>query len=873
MKFRIALRSLASVLFLPTAYAAPVFSWEAGTEGWLPSDGNLTVTGDETTITPSPTGATDGAQALAITTPMGVTGGSHGMWYATPTEINLDQPARQALFTGATEILLDVSYPNPGYTSWWATPTVELIIQGEGVTWSPLGTRDVSVDGAPQTVSWSLSVAQAASLANASWAQVILKFTYGNGGSSTPNAVFYVDNFRSTVVIVPPPDVTHFWKGDVSASWADLNWTEDAEGTIATPALPANGTGAIAFTAAGATNLATILGADQNVLSMVFKEASGPVDIGGTHNLTLGEDGILVEPNGGPVTINTTGQVILAADQLWTNNSGNLLAVDSSISGNFKLTTGGSGTTFLTAANTHTGGTVVQQGTLAIGDPLSLGPVNTAISVAGGVIDLNGLSPTVGGIAGSLGGIITNLVSEPVTLTVDDDLGSTFNGAINDNPSGMVSLVKRGTGPLVLGGAGTFSGDFLIEEGTVTANTSIFGAPNASSFGNAQVPERTITVESGASVLFNINNVLGNQQANVSNLPAFVLNGSTLDATRYNLIGNLVMNGGTLSHTSTDGGTYHGYQFKGQIDVTGTEPSLITSANGRGNHLSEETIFNVAAAAGNLIVSAPLVNQSGDFGAAPGGLSKTGPGTLELAGLNAYSGPTRVIEGTLSLATSSLSNVAAVELSAGAVLDLGFADVDLVGELIVNGVSQASGTYGAPGSGADHELAQITGMGLLEVTPDPFLTWMNDYPELVGLNATTSADPDKDGMTNLEEFAFDGDPASAVDTGKFNSGVKTIGVDQALVLTLPVRDDATLSGGGPITLAAQGCVYVIGGSNSLTTFDQPISEVLPALTADPLLPTLNFGWSYRTFRLNGNVGGGNPRGPKGFLRATVNDEN
>ncbi len=187
----------------------------------------------------------------------------------------------------------------------------------------------------------------------------------------------------------------------------------------------------------------------------------------------------------------------------------------------------------------------------------------------------------------------------------------------------------------------------------------------------------------------------------------------------------------------------------------------------------------------------------------------------------------------------------------------------------MNGVPQGSGLYGAVGSGADHELAQITGIGLLEVAPDPFLSWIGGYPELVGLNAAKSADPDKDGLTNLEEFALDGDPASGVDTGKFRSGVETIGVDKALVLTLPVRDDAMLSGANPIFLTAQGCVYVIGGSNDLTAFAQAISEVIPALTTN--LPGLNLGWTYRTFRLNGNVGGGNPRGPRGFLRVTVTE--
>jgi len=873
MKAKTPLYLIAPALLLPLSHAAPVFSWETGNEGWVQSEGNPTVTGDETTIAASTIGVTDGTKSLAITTPMGVTNGAHGMWYATPTEINLDQPTRQALFTGATDLQLDVTYPNPGYTSWWSAPSVELIIQGDGVPWTTLGVKEVPVDGASQTFTWALTVGQAAALANGSWGQMIMKFTYGNGGSSTPHATFHVDNLRSTVFIEPPPSVTHFWKGDVSGSWTGLNWSEDAAGTVATPALTTDGTAAIAFAAEGAGNLATTLDANQNILSMVSRAASGPVAIGGTHNLTLGEDGILVEAGGGPVTINTTGHVILGAAQLWANNSNDVLTVSSQVSGSHKLTTGGSGSIFLTEANSHSGGTEVQQGFLILGHEQALGAATATATVSGGALDLNGLSPTLGGIAGSLGGAITNRAPVPVTLTLDDEAGSTFNGAINEGPTGALAFVKKGSGPLALGGAGNFTGDFTIEEGEVTANSGIFGAPNASNFGNAQIQGRTVTVESSASLTFNSNNVLGNQQASFPDLPTFVLNGSTLHATRYNLIGNLTLNGGTLSHGSTDSGSYLGYQFKGQIDAVGTTESYIVTTNGKGNHLSDETVFNVAAATGRLIVSAPLVNQSGDFANAPGGLSKTGPGTLLLDGFNGYSGPTKVQEGTLSLSTASLSDVATVEISEDAVLDLYFGGEDTVGKVIVDGVPKGTGSFGALLSGADHELEQITGTGILVVAPDPFLAWIGDYPGLTGQNATKTADPDHDGLSNLEEFALDGNPDSGAASGKLSARLAAIGPDRALVLTLPVRTGAVLSGTAPIYLTAEGCVYQIGGSNDLVTPDQGISEVFPALTGDPVLPELNPGWTYRSFRLNGNVGGGNPRGPKGFLRAVITESN
>ena len=854
MKPNIPIIFLAGALASLPSRADTVFSWETGLEGW-------NGTGAVSTI-----GATDGLQSLAVTTPMS------SMWYSTPVSTDLDEATRHVLFTGATELKLDVSYPNPGYNSWYADPSVELIIQGDGVPWTTLGTRTVPIGGAPQTFSWDLTIGQAASLAAGPWAQVIMKFTYGNGGSTGTDAVFYVDKLASTVVIVAPPTSNYFWKGNVSGSWAALNWATDATGATAAPALTTNGTAGVAFATADATNLATTLGANQNILSMVVSGSTPEVGISGTHNLTIGADGILIEANAGPVNIDTTGQIVLSSDQLWTNNSSAQFTVSSKISGAHELTIGGSGTTFLTEANAHTVGTKVQQGTLVIGDPLSLGPVTSPLTVSGGRLDLNGISPTVGGLAGSLGGIVTNLVTEPATLTIADDVGSIYNGAINDGP-GQVSVVKKGSGTLTLGGGGSFTGNMVIQDGLVTANSSIFGPPVTSNFGNAQVPGRTITVESAGSVLLNTNNVLSNQLGDVTALPTFVINGGTLDATRYNLIGGVTLNGGVLSQMSSDSGSYEGYQFKGEIHAIGTQLSVITSGNGRGNHLSDETIFDVVNVTINadpdLVVSTPLLNQSGDFGSAPGGLTKKGAGTLSLEGVNNYSGPTKVLEGTLSLTNASLGDLSAVELSAGAKLDLNFSDVDTIGSFTVNGVAKPAGFYGAIGSGAAHELAQITGLGLLSVTPDAYASWIAGYPSLSGADTAKTADPDHDGMTNLQEFAFNGNPASSIASGKMRSRVETVGTGQALVITIPVRDEAVLSGTAPAMLSSTGFSYRIGGSNNLATFDQNVSEVIPALTGTPTLPTLDAGWSYRTFRLDGNIGGATPRGPKGFLQATA----
>ena len=69
--------------------------------------------------------------------------------------------------------------------------------------------------------------------------------------------------------------------------------------------------------------------------------------------------------------------------------------------------------------------------------------------------------------------------------------------------------------------------------------------------------------------------------------------------------------------------------------------------------------------------------------------------------------------------------------------------------------------------------------------------------------------------------------------------------------------------------AAQAFDLMFTDEDDLVTFDQNVSELVPALTGAPDMPALNTGWTYRTFRLDGAVGGGTPRGPKGFLRAKV----
>jgi fibronectin-binding autotransporter adhesin len=249
-----------------------------------------------------------------------------------------------------------------------------------------------------------------------------------------------------------------------------------------------------------------------------------------------------------------------------------------------------------------------------------------------------------------------------------------------------------------------------------------------------------------------------------------------------------------------------------------------------------------------------------------GSLEKDGAGSLTLSGTYSYSGSTTVFAGTLALNTGTLSDTGVVDVSTAATLNLNFAGTDTVAGFSIDGAPQSDGTWGAIGSGAQHETARITGSGKLVVPPsDPFPSWISGFPA-VGAFATKTDDPDGDGLTNLDEFALDGNPGSGAATGKVRSRIEAVGAEQALVITLPVRNGASFTGTTSQAATIDKVLYTIGGSNNLSLFDQGVTEITASSAG---MPALNTGWSYRTFRLNGAIGGVTPRGPKGFLRATA----
>lgn len=187
-----------------------------------------------------------------------------------------------------------------------------------------------------------------------------------------------------------------------------------------------------------------------------------------------------------------------------------------------------------------------------------------------------------------------------------------------------------------------------------------------------------------------------------------------------------------------------------------------------------------------------------------------------------------------------------------------------VDDVLVDGLSVGAVTsYTFNNVSGDHTIsASFKGI-------DGFADWISFFPAVGAANGKGD-DPDNDGHINLYEYAFDGDPTTGAANPKVRMRVEDVNGEQALVFTFPVLDSSDAFAGAPaMSRSIGGVKYTVEGGNDLGTFNQPVSEVIPARADGLTLPF--FGWSYHSFRLDGAIGGATPRGPKGFMRVKIEE--
>ncbi|MDD4888924.1 MAG: autotransporter-associated beta strand repeat-containing protein [Phycisphaerae bacterium] len=386
------------------------------------------------------------------------------------------------------------------------------------------------------------------------------------------------------------------------------------------------GTDGTTATSAGATSLASI--AHQQITGSVTAEANGQTfttfKIAGAYDFTLAGgatttvNGIL--KTGAGLSTISGGSGIKAANNaelvIRTNAATDALTVSTPIlvSGTSSLTKSGPGTLTLSAANTYTGATTLNAGTLNLSNSLAL-QSSTFNGSAGSVVfdsSVGSHAFTFGALSGSVPISLTDNGGNAVALTVG---GNNAVASYSSTLSGAGSLTKTGTGAMNLYGVNTYTGGTTIGgTGTVAPYTGT-------------IPGTSITINAGAKI-------------QTTGRATYSLSNAIADTALVTL-----------------GGTWYW-----DADSTGSLFETVGGVAGTG-------AFTYSSSGGKTLVLAPASgnpNFSGSFPATSGGVNiavvKSGLGGQTLSGTSAGPGSLSVHAGLLTLDAGAGGTVGTVAL-------------------------------------------------------------------------------------------------------------------------------------------------------------------------------------------------------------------
>ena len=534
--------------------------------------------------------------------------------------------------------------------------------------------------------------------------------------------------------------------------------------------------------------------------------------------------------------------------------------IGSTLRGMAGLRKTGAGNLTLTAINSYSGGTAVDEGTLmlqsnvpdqsAVQSPLTVNP-GAHVTISGA--DYGGLGRAGGANVASLninGGSVTNTIQSFLTGCTVNLTGGTMSG-------GTYHVISSSLNSKASSAASTISSDFVVrkdygssdqaidvEDGSAAIDLLIGGsiretaATALTKTGSGKLVltgsnsyTGVTTVAAGTMGILGTGKIYGG-----SNWAPRIVNvapSAVLEIDRWNGDGSLGQSDYRASDLVLDGGT---------LRYTGSEittPSPIDGNTGRA--------FSLGANGGTLESAAPaghvfaITQYNGDPGtyalpafnstltltgagngyiskilSGSGAVTKSGNGTWSLVRANSYTGPTTVLAGTLGLGdgtnNTNLADSSAVIVSGAATLHLNYSGTDTVNALSFGGIARPPGTYSAANS------PFITGTGTLTVSTGP----ATDYDGWAAFHALTggqTADEDQDGLANIEEYAFGLDPKSGAAVNPI-----TVPLDKTTGTFTYTRRHASLT---PLS-------YTIWYSTDLGTWteDSGANEGIPIVNGD-----------------------------------------
>ena len=490
--------------------------------------------------------------------------------------------------------------------------------------------------------------------------------------------------------------------------------------------------------------------------TVTFREIQLASHLTNSGMIVMGGDATFAQTGGtGTSVIRSTGSLaqagslnLSAGNRTFSVNNGSAnvdVNVRAPVTGAGRLVKAGPGTMLLSGANNFSGGTTLASGVLDIATDARLGAVPGSLQTDNIILD---------------GGTLrTGAQINSVTLTNPGSGYTSFptvsiGGAGADALAGSVNVLARISSIAVTaGGSGYVNQSSAPAAGSAGTFVDIVGGGGSGATAYATVAGGVVT---GITVT--------NVGSSYTSMPTIHISSTGLDINPDPTVTQLVAGSGATA--SINAITLHsialndgGFDYSTPtISLTGgggsgaaasatSTPSLTLNSN-RGISLTANGGTLNQTAGTSLTIGGPISSTGG------GPLTKSGTGTLVLTGTNTYTGATTVNAGDMivsgagaslgtgnvtvlgtTLGTSlviesgvadAINDNATVNLLGGGFLsipDAGFAELgagvdESIGALLLGGVLQPNGTYGATGSGATHIMDEyFSGTGIFSVGP------------------------------------------------------------------------------------------------------------------------------------------------------------